>query len=329
MEFKDYYQILGVSRDASQKDIRKAYRKLAQKYHPDRSKEPGAEDRFKEIGEAHDVLKDPEKRVKYDRYGAAWKAAAQGQSPPGFEGVHFDFGPGGFGGFQPGEGQQFGSFYDILEHMFGGAGRRTYTGGRRPGGMDGFGRSGGMGGFEWSSAGSDHEARLRLQLKEAAEGGKRRLTLADPDTGSARTFMVNIPKGILSGQRIRLAGQGGKGMGGAQAGDLYLSVDIEAHPHFRLEGRDLHTSLQVTPWEAALGARVTMGTLDGSVRVKVPEGSSSGRKIRLRGKGYPGPDGPGDLYAEIQVVIPEKLSAEERELFEKLAEVSHFRPREK
>ena len=327
MEFKDYYQILGVSRDASQEDIRKAYRKLARKYHPDRSKEAGAEDKFKEVGEAHDVLKDPEKRAKYDRYGAAWKAAAQGQTSPGFEGVHFDFGSGGFGGFSPGEGEQFGSFFDILEHMFGGG--RAQPGGRRSGGMGGFGRSGGMGGREWSAAGSDHEARLRLRLEEAAEGGKRRLTLADPDTGSARTFMVNIPKGILSGQRIRLSGQGGKGMGGGQAGDLYLSVEIEPHPYFRLEGRDLYTTLQVAPWEAALGARVTMRTLDGSVRVKVPEGSSSGRKIRLRGKGYLGPDGPGDLYAEIQVVVPEKLSSEERRLFEELAEASHFKPREK
>ena len=324
MDFKDYYEILGVSRTASQKDIKKAYRKLARTYHPDVNKESGAEEKFKEVGEAHDVLKDPEKRAKYDQYGAAWKAVQEGRTPPGFEGARFDFGPGGFGGASFGEVEGFGSFYDVLEHLFGAAGRQAHAGGRRSAGGMHFG---GMGGHGWSAQGADQEARLRLTLEEAAQGGKRRITLADPETGKGRTYAVTIPAGIRPRQRIRLARQGGKGVGGGQAGDLYLEVEIAPHSDFRLEGKDLHTALPVAPWEAALGRRVTMKTLDGTVRVKVPAGSSSGRKIRLRGKGFPASDGAGDLYAEIRVVVPEKLSSEERELFEKLAEVSDFLPR--
>ncbi len=316
MEFKDYYAILGISRDVSQEDIQKAYRKLARKYHPDTNKDPDAEERFKEVGEAYEVLKDPEKRAKYDRYGAAWKAAEQGHAPPGFEGIRFDFGPRGMNAFSSGETGEFDSFFDVLEHLFGG--------GQARGAGRGFGRMRGSG---RPPQGRDHEARLPLTLEEAARGGKRRMTLTDPETGRARIFNVSIPRGVRSGQRIRLAGQGGQRMGGGRPGDLYLIVELQPHPDFRLEGRNLHRTLSVTPWAAALGGTVRMVTLDGTVRVKVPEGSSSGRKIRLRGKGFPGPEGVGDLYAEIRIVVPERLSERERELFEKLAEASEFSPR--
>ncbi len=323
MDFKDYYQILGVARNATQEEIQKAYRTLAREYHPDVNKESGAEARFKEIGEAHDVLKDPAKRGKYDRYGAAWKAAEQGgQAPPGFENIRFDFGMGGMDGFPGGQGRGSGNFFDVLENLFGG----TATGGC-PGGGPGRGFGGMGGGFRPSPQGADQEARLNLSLEEAAEGGKRKMTLTDPDTGQSKTLMVNIPIGVLPGQRIRLSGQGGKGAPAGRAGDLYLVADVQPHPSFRLDGRDLHCTLRVTPWEAALGATVTMKTLDGSVRLKVPGGSSSGRRIRLNGKGFPGSDGPGDLYAEVEIVVPEDLSSEEREAFEKLAEVSAFSPR--
>lgn len=317
MEFKDYYASLGVSKSASQDDIQRAYRKLARQYHPDVNQESGAEDRFKEVGEAYEVLKDPEKRAKYDRYGAAWKAAEQtgGAPPPGYEDVWSIFGDqgraSGFG--------TAGGFSDFFERLFGAASRRASPSDR--GRQDGSEQ-------QWAMPGADQEARITLTLEEAAHGGSREMTLTNPNTGQAKTYIVHIPSGIRPGQRIRLAGQGAAGMGGAPAGDLYLLVDLLPHPTFRLQDRDLYTTLPVAPWEAALGAEVTLPTLDGAVNVKIPPGSSSGRKIRLRGKGFPTPRGSnGDLYAEISVVVPERVSDEERRLFEQLAEVSRFAPR--
>lgn len=316
MEFKDYYTTLGVEKSASQEEIQRAYRKLARKYHPDVNKSPGAEEKFKELGEAYEVLKDPEKRAKYDRYGAAWKAAQQGGGtpPPGYEDVWFDFGSG------PREGQDgFSDFSSFFEQLFG-AGRRQSAGRR--------GREAGATGWEWTPRGEDQEAQLTLTLEEAARGGQRELSFTDPMTGQAKTYMVTIPQGIRPGQRIRLAGQGGRGAGGANAGDLYLHVQLLPHPTFRLDGQDLYTTLAVSPWEAALGAEVTLPTLAGAVHVKIPPGSSSGRKIRLRGKGFPAAKGnAGDLYAEIRIMVPEHLSARERKLFEELASASHFSPR--
>ncbi|RMF88337.1 MAG: J domain-containing protein [Nitrospinota bacterium] len=315
MEFKDYYAILGVPRNASQEEIQRAFRKLARQYHPDVNKSPGAEEKFKEINEAYEVLKDPEKRAKYDRFGAAWKAASQGAPPPpGAEEFYFDFDLGGEGGdfFR-----DLGGFSSFFEHLFGSGTRQRTRKGRT-----------GTTGWEWVSRGADQEAPLSLTLEEAARGGRREVTLTDPATGMKRTLVVNIPPGIRPGQRIRLAGQGGKGTGGGPPGDLYLKVDILPHPHFRLEGRDLYTTLPVTPWEAALGGEASLPTLEGRVTVKIPPGSSSGRKIRLRGKGFPdGRGGAGDLYAEIKIVVPEQLSPRERELFEQLARVSRFKAR--
>ena len=295
--FRDYYEALGVPRDASTEDIRRAYRKLARQYHPDVNKEPGAEDRFKEISEAYEVLRDDEKRKRYDRLGQNWKSGQDVSGDSGFEG----FGNGGGVQFDFGEGADFSDFF---EGMFGG--RR---GGRRRGG-------GGFGGF--ATRGSDHEAVLELTLEEAARGGRRTLSLGD-----GRDFEVNIPPGVRDGQRIRLAGEGGGGMGGGPAGDLFLRVRLKPHPRFKVDGRDLTTDLPVTPWEGALGATVDVPTLDGTARVKVPAGSSCGRRLRLRGEGL----GDGDLYARVRIDVPKKLTKKERELFEQLAETSKFDPR--
>lgn len=291
--FRDYYEVLGVPRGAGDEEIRSAYRKLAREYHPDVNKDPGAEDRFKEVSEAYEVLRDPEKREKYERLGANWKA---GEDVSGAS---------GFGG---GNGQGFGDgagFSDFFESFFGG-------------------RRGASGGFEgFSMRGGDQEATIEVTLEEAARGGKQKISLAD-----GRDFEVQIPAGVRDGQKIRLAGQGGEGASGGPAGDLYLRVRIKRHPRFRREDDDLVVEIPVAPWEAALGATVPVPTLNGSAKVKVPAGSSSGRRLRLRGEGMPGPGGrKGDLYASVRVVVPKVLEKRERELFEELAAVSRFDPR--
>jgi curved DNA-binding protein len=314
--FRDYYEVLGVPRDASPDDIRSAYRKLARQYHPDVNKEPEAEDRFKEVSEAYEVLRDPEKRERYDRLGANWKAGQDVSGASGFGGfapetgdfgdVRVEFGTGGFGG---------GEFSDFFEGLFGsgarGRGRRT-TG---FGGFDGFS----------TMRGSDQEAELELSLEEAARGGRRKISLGD-----GRDYEVNIPPGVRNGQRIRLPGEGSSGAAGGPSGDLFLRVRIKPHPRFRLEGRDIYVDLPVTPWEAVLGATVEVPTLEGTSRVKVPPGSSTDRKLRLRGQGMPASRGAsGDLYAVVKVHVPRRPTAEEHELFERLAQVSEFNPRKK
>ena len=319
MEYKDYYATLGIDKSADKEEIQRAYRKLARKYHPDINKSPDAEGRFKEINEAYEVLKDSDKRAKYDRFGSAWKQAQQTGAPPqGFEDVFSQF---GFGGFAGGEGARIdfdmggGGFSSFFEALFGSGGP---GGGRprpRPGGAP-------------QGRGIDHEATITLPLEEAGRGGKREVTLTDPATGRRKTLRVTIPAGIRPGQRIRLSGQGGQGPGGGPRGDLYLTVELLPNPRFRLRGADLHTTLAVTPWEAALGGQATLGTLDGDVVVRIPPGSSSGRRIRLRGRGFPDASGGnGDLLAEIRIVLPEHLTEEEREGFEKLAQTSKFQPR--
>ncbi len=335
MEYKDYYAILGVDKDASAQDVQRAYRKLARKYHPDINKDAAAEAKFKEIGEAYEVLKDPEKRQRFDRYGAAWKQAQarSGSATPGWQEIQFDFGPGfsfegsGFGGGAPGGmggfgGEGFSSFFEML---FGSGG---------PGGRAGAGpRAGGpRGAPQWARRGSDVEAEITLTLEEAAQGGRREITVAGPEGaegGGRKTYAVTIPARVRPGQRIRLAGKGGSGSSGGDAGDLYLRIAVAPHPRFRLKGSDLLLTLPVAPWEAALGGEVAVPTLDGAVRIKVPAASSSGKRIRLRGRGFPGRNGKtGDLYAELQIVVPDTLDEGERRLFSELAEVSKFSPRD-
>jgi len=326
LDYKDYYASLGVKKDASQDDIQKAYRKLARKFHPDVNKDPQAEARFKEIGEAYEVLKDPDKRKKYDQFGSNWNRT--GGPPPGWEGFDFGRGGGGGGGFDfrdfQGAGGGAAGFSDFFEMLFGAGGR-----GRRAGGPAGFGGAGFGGGPQ---AGGDSEATLSITVAEAAQGGTRELTISDPSTGQRKTLTVRIPEGIRPGQKIRLSGQGGGGMGGGPAGDLFLKIEVEPDPRFRIEGSDILTTVPVTPPAAALGGEADVETPTGTVRVRIPAGSSSGRKIRLRGRGLARSGGDkgdkGDLMAEIRIVIPDPLTDRERELYQELAEAEAGRTQE-
>jgi curved DNA-binding protein len=306
---RDFYEVLGVPKTATADEIQRAYRKLARTYHPDVNKDPEAEERFKEVSEAYDVLSDPETRKKYDQFGPAFRQVPEGVDPETWaaaqrQGSRQYAGRGAEGGFEGwttfGGGD---AFADIdLDDLLGGVFRR--------------GRRG-------PSRGADQEAMLELTVEEAFNGGRRSITLPRPD--GARSYDVTIPPGVTEGQRIRLAGQGGQGGQGGAAGDLYLVVHIAPHPRFRLDGRDIYVDLPVTPWEAALGAKVPVDGPGGEAKVSVPAGSSSGRRLRLRARGMPNPRGkPGDLYAEVRIMVPRSLSQRERELFEELARVSDF-----
>jgi curved DNA-binding protein len=307
--YQDYYDALGVPRDASEQDIRRAYRKLAREYHPDVNKDPDAEDRFKQVSEAYEVLRDADKRARYDRLGENWRAGQDVSGAGGFEEA-FRSGD-GFGDVRVEFGG--GDFSDFFESFFGRRERGRGRGGGQASGFQGFS----------SLRGSDHEATLELTLEEAATGGKRRISL---DGGG--DFEVDIPRGVRDGQRIRLAGQGGAGVGEGPAGDLFLRIRVKPHPRFRVKGSDLFLDLPIAPWEAALGAEVPVQTLSGTARVRVPAGSSTGRRLRLRGEGLPSTNGSaGDLYAVLTVHVPKRLKSEERELFERLAEISKFDPR--
>jgi curved DNA-binding protein len=298
VEYKDYYEVLGLPRDASQEDIRRAYRKLARRYHPDLNQESDAEERFKEVSEAYEVLSDPEKRERYDDLGTRWRSA-EGAGGADFEDL---FGRQDFGGGDVRVEFGDGAFSEFFERLFGDRAATAATGPVR---------------------GRDHEALLELSLEEALAGGRRRLSLED-----GRSFEVNIPAGVREGQRIRIAGQGASGRDGGPQGDLYLRVRLRPHPRFRREADDLNVDVSVAPWEAALGATVPVQTLTGTAQVRIPAGSSSGRRLRLRGRGLPKQaGGRGDLYASVQIAVPKRLSDEERELFERLASVSEFDPR--
>jgi len=313
---EDFYQILGVPRDASQEDIQRAYRKLARTYHPDVNHDPGAEDRFKEASEAYDVLSDPETRRRYDAFGRdfrqvpegvdpeTWRRAQAGARARAGAGAGAGAGPGGFS-FSEGDID----LDDLLGGLFG-----SRFGGR--GSRRGWG----------PIPGADQEAEIELTVEEAYRGGRRSVTLSSD--GTRRSFDVTMPAGVTDGQRIRLAGQGGRGSDGARNGDLYLLVRIAPHPRYRLDGRDLFVELRLAPWEAALGTSVAVDTPGGEVKVKVPGGTSSGRRIRLAGRGLPNPKGkPGDLYAEARIMVPARLSRAERRLCEQLAAESNFDPR--
>ena len=308
---RDFYEVLGVSRDAPAQDLQRAYRKLARAYHPDINKDPEAAERFKEVAEAYDVLSNPETRKRYDAYGHDFRQVPEGVDSETWAraraGQAQSRGPGG-----PGVDEQWFTtggegidFDDLLGGMFG-----------RP-------RRG------WGPVrGANQEAELVLSVEEAYRGGRRTITLSGAE--GPRSYDVNIPAGVTDGQRIRLAGQGGQGTARAPAGDLYLVVRIAPHRHYRVEGRDIYVELPVAPWEAALGATVPTETPAGEAKVRVPAGSSSGRRLRLRRRGMPNPRGePGDFFAEVRIVVPSSLSDEEHRLFEELAKTSTFDPRKK
>ncbi len=315
---RDYYEVLGVPRSASAEELQRAYRTLARRNHPDVNKDPTAEERFKEINEAYHVLSDPALRQRYDRYGPQFRsvpedlderyqragAGRRGAAGTGGAGAgRRAAGTGGAGGFRR---EPYPGGAVDLEELFG----------------DLFGAARGPAGAADRLAGADQEAELVLALEEAYRGGRHPINLG------GRRYDVTIPAGVRDGQRIRLAGQGGRGRGGGEPGDLHLVVRIAPHRTFRLSGGDVTVELPVAPWEAALGASVPVLTPGGSATVTVPAHSSSGRRLRLRGQGMPNPRGqPGDLYAEVKIMTPARLSARERELFEELARVSPFDPR--
>jgi curved DNA-binding protein len=329
--FQDYYQTLGVERTATADDIQRAYRTLARKYHPDMNKESGAEGKFKSITEAYEVLKDPEKRKRYDALGANWKAGEEFRPPPGW---------GGASG--PGRGQRrtvsvdaddMGGFSEFFESIFGGGAGGGFD-------ADEFVRtaSRGRGGPTTTRqprprAGTDHEAEVTITLGEAVRGGTRQVNLHAEEGGDTlRSFDVRIPGGVTDGSVIRLSGQGGPGRNGGPAGDLLLRVKIAPDPRFRIDppgGHDLVTALPLTPAEAALGAKVDVPTVDGAVRVTIPPTSQSGQRLRIRGHGLAKRSGDrGDLFAELKIVIPHKLSPEEHAAYEQLAKVTVSSPRE-
>ncbi len=335
VKYQDYYETLGIPRDASQEQIHAAYRKLARKYHPDINKSSDAEDKFKRIGEAYEVLRDPEKRKRYDTLGDNWKAGQDFTPPPAWD--FFNFGQragsrtgsrtGGrgfdfqfFGDFGD---SSFSGFSDFFETLFGG-------------GMGGFSGTGRQSGTRSSALrGQDQEAEITIPLEEAFRGTKRSVTLETigpaagvPARRETKTLEVKIPPGTTDGQRLRLRGQGGKTSGRGTPGDLYLRVRIAPHPIYRLNGHDLELDAPVTPWEAVLGARIEVPIIGGKASVKLQPGTQSGQRLRLRGKGLPRKNGShGDLYVRIRIEVPKILSSRERQLFEELSKASSFHPR--
>ena len=339
VEFRDYYKVLGVQRTASGDDIRKAFRKLARQYHPDVAKDKkGAEEKFKEINEAYEVLGDADKRKKYDELGADWKAAGARPGPGGQAYRTYSWRTG-----EPGaEGFEFGGtgFSDFFEQFFGGGGR--------------FGGARGRGGFAEAETekGQDVEAVLMVTLEEAMKGAIRPITLrrnthcpechgtgmkgrqvcpscdGSGQVAATENYKVKIPPGVRDGQRLRLKGQGEPGMGGGPRGDLYLRVRFASHPDYRVEGGDLYYDLDLAPWEAALGAKVSVPLLSGSLSIKIPPGTQNGQRLRLKGRGLPGRGGEsGDLYVVARIQMPKEISDPEKALWEKLARESHFNPR--
>ncbi|WP_301176666.1 DnaJ C-terminal domain-containing protein [Actinomadura geliboluensis] len=313
MAVQDPYEVLGVPRDAGQDEIQRAYRKLARAYHPDINKDPEAEEKFKDVSEAYAILSDPEQRRRYDAFGPDFRRVPEDVDPDMWARSRAGAaaGAGGAGPYAAAGGYTGGFGEDIdLEDLFGGI-----FGGRR------------RGGGPWStwspSRGADQEAEIEISVEEAYQGTRRTITLQRPE--GRRNLDVTVPAGVTDGQRIRVAGQGGSG---DTAGDLYLVVRIAPHPRYRVEGRDLYTDLPLAPWEAALGTTAGLRTPGGEAKVKVPPGTSSGRRLRLRGRGLPNPRGaPGDLFAEVRIVVPPEPSETERRLFEELASASPFDPR--
>ena len=303
MDYKDYYEIMGVARDASQEDIKRAYRKLARRFHPDVSKEANAEERFKELGEAYAVLRDPEKRAAYDRLGKDWRAGQEFRPPPDWD-AGFEF-----------RGADAGGYSDFFESLFGGAFRDARHTARR------------------HAHGEDHHARVLIDLEDAYTGATRALSLSRPELDASghvvtrqRTLNVRIPKGVRQGQRIRLAGEGAPGTGQGQAGDLFLEIEFNPHRLYRVEGRDVYLELPVAPWEAAMGATVKAPTPAGPVDLKIPSGTHARRKLRLKGRGIPGKP-PGDLYVELVITLPPADTDQARDLYRQMEKELDYNPR--
>ncbi|MCL7486793.1 MAG: DnaJ domain-containing protein [Desulfobulbaceae bacterium] len=311
MEYKDYYDILGVKRDAPQDEIKRAYRRLARKYHPDISKEQGAEAKFKDIGEAYEVLKDPEKRAAYDKFGANWKEGQEFKPPPNWD-AGFEFSGAGY------TGADTSGFSDFFEELFGHAkfsrgGQRTST---------------------FRMQGENQHAKIVIRLEDAYHGSKQTVTLSRAKvdeqgrvTTVPHSLHITIPKGITEGQHIRLEGQGMPGIGGGPNGDLFLEIAFAEHPLFHVEGRDINYTLPITPWEAALGATVTVPTLGGNVDLKIPPGSQGGKKLRLKGRGLSSAKKKGDQYVTLRIVVPEAKTEEQKNLYREMAEKMGINPR--
>ena len=308
MKFKDYYETLGIKRDASESDIKRAYRKLARKYHPDVSAAADAEQRFKEVGEAYNVLNDPEKRSAYDQLGEHWEQGQDFRPPPewatGFE-FHGD-----------GSAAQSAAFSDFFESLFGGNFARQQPG------------SGNVG------HGADHHAKIVINLKDAYFGATRTIVLQSPEydeqghvRNRKRSLRVGIPKGVIRGQHIRLSGQGSPAMSGGPAGDLYLEIEFEPHEFYRVDEKNVSYDLPVTPWEAAIGAKISVPTPQGTVGLKIPPGSSGGKKLRLKGKGIPGSPA-GNLIVTLRIELPSADNEIAKELYKKMAEELPFNPRQ-
>jgi len=314
MEFKDYYTTLGIDRNATQDEVKRAYRKLARKFHPDVNKDAEAEHRFKEIGEAYEVLQDIEKRAAYDKFGKDWQAGQDFKPPPDWD-TGFEFHG---GGYTETDASQFSDFFESLFGAQHGAGRRDPFAGQYT---------------QYPGKGQDLHAKIVINLEDSFHGSKQSLTLQRPavnESGHVITrphvLQVSIPKGIMEGQQIRLAGQGAEGMNGGTNGDLFLEVAFAAHPYFTPDKHDIMLTLPISPWEAALGASVTIDTLAGKLKLKVPEGSISGKKMRLKGRGLPG-NPAGDQLIILQIVIPPANSDEDKAFYKEMEKKFDWEPR--
>jgi curved DNA-binding protein len=322
MEYKDYYKILGVERGADQENIKRSYRKLARKYHPDVSKEPDAEAHFKELNEAYEVLKDPEKRAAYDQLGSNWRAGQDFRPPPGWD-QGFEFHGSGFeshrGDYARGGSAEFSDFFETL---FG-----------RGGFSQGFGQDFDGRNARGARRGDNAHAKILIDLEDSYTGAARTITLKHTELGPdgrphlrERNIQVKIPKGIAPGQHIRLTGQGETGSGGADAGDLYLEVEFKPHSLYHVDGRTIYLDLPVAPWEAALGATVRAPTPTGVVDLKIPAGSRAGSKLRLKGRGLPAKE-QGDLFVVLQIALPPADSEAAKNAYRQMQNVFHFEPR--
>ena len=315
MEYKDYYKLLDVSKDATQKEIKRAYRKLARKYHPDVSSEADAEARFKEMGEAYEVLKDPEKRAAYDQLGANYQAGQSFTPPPDWD-AGFEFSGGGF------TSENASQYSDFFENLFGQQYEPEF---RQQRGAD----------FNNPRGAQDHHAKVLIDLEDSYLGVSRAITLRVPEVDSQghvttknRTLKVRIPKGVRQGQKIRLAGQGSPGIHNEKPGDLYLEIEFNSHSLYKVEASDVYLELPVAPWEAMLGAKIKVPTPAGNIDLSIPSESTSGRKLRLKGRGIPGKV-PGDLYVVLRIALPPAKTEQAREFYQKMEQELAFNPREK